>query len=125
MNPLLIRVRAVAALSCLLFFVPIARARGCRSGVTSCVAAAVHLSHALPPLQLEPWLLAELTRRELASTLTCSQLDCGRVQPSTRPVPASREPSVYGEWALAGGRTLTLNLTPTPGHCAPLVHLSF
>jgi hypothetical protein len=83
----------------------------------------IHLSFAPPSVWLEPWLLLELGQFALAEGACASP----RCQLSALPprLPPGRELSVYGQWTLSGGRTLTFNLTPAPGHCAPLVHVSF
>jgi hypothetical protein len=85
-------------------------------------AARVHLSVSRA-LWLEPWVFMELGRRELTPSCETAQcIDMSRPPPS---LPGGPELSVHGAWQLAGGRALTLNLTPAPGHCAPLMHLSF
>jgi hypothetical protein len=134
----------VAWLACLTFLAPGARADGCVPQARSCTAEhcklvalgacshgrlslrrtqPIHLAFGPPSGWLEPWLQLELGQLALGEG-ACASSHC-QLSALPPPLPPGRELSVYGEWTLSGGRALTFNLTPAPGHCAPLVHVSF
>jgi hypothetical protein len=135
---------SVAWSACLTFFAPVARADGCVPQARSCTAehcklvalgACSHgglslqrtqptrLSFGPPSIWVQPWLLLELGQLALAEG-ACAGPHC-KLSALPPRLPPGRELSVYAEWTLSGGRALTFNLTPAPGHCAPLVHVSF
>ena len=111
-------------------------------------AESAHATHVhLPVGQLELGQLGQLAALPAALRLTAPCLGCAaaRVQPrllasrpsaqnqqafnapsSTPPAPAQSGRMYIGDtWHFAGGRELSLHLTPNEGHCAPLMRLTF